>query len=62
LRVIDWRPQRDSGGGLFRWIGSAAAGLWQGAIDDHMMLSSIDTVRSRLTLDGLVSVWQPHEK
>jgi hypothetical protein len=36
--------------------------MWGGAAGENAMLSQIDSLRSRLGLDGLVSVWQPHEK
>ena len=63
LRVVDWRPAADrSDGGWLRWFGSAMADLWRGSTGDEQLLSAIDTIRSRLSLDGLVSVWQPHEK
>ena len=62
LRVVDWRPAGGSGSGLSGWFGSAIAGMWRSAVDGHPILSSIDTIQSRLSLDGLVSVWQLHEK
>jgi protease IV len=62
LPVVDWRPARASGGSLFTWMGAALAEMWGGATGENAMLSQIDTFRSRFTLDGLVSVWQPHEK
>jgi protease IV len=62
LRVVDWRPARADAVGLFRWIGMALADMWGGAAGENAMLSQIESLRSRLALDGLVSVWQPHEK
>jgi protease IV len=62
LKVIDWRPQRTGSGGVLNWVGQAIGGLWRGAIDDSALLSSIDGLRARMALDGLVSVWQPHER
>ncbi len=62
LRVVDWRPGRVGGGGFFNWMGAALAEIWGGAAGENAMLSQIDTFRSRFALDGLVSLWQPHEK
>jgi protease IV len=62
LRVVDWRPARAGSGGIFNWMGSALADLWSGATGGNALLAEIDTIRSRLALDGLVSIWQPHEK
>jgi protease IV len=62
LPVVDWRPARADGGGLFKWMGAALAEIVGGAAGENAMLSHIDTFRSRFALDGLVSVWQPHEK
>ncbi len=62
LRVIDWHPQSDNNFSLFRSVIGGAAGLWQGASNDAAFWAELDTIRSRLSLDGLVSVWQPHEK
>jgi protease IV len=62
LPVVDWRPARADGGGFFKWMGAALAEIWGGAAGENAILSHIDTIRSRLALDGLVSVWQPHEK
>ena len=62
LRVIDWRPQSDNSFSLVRSVVGGLAGLWQGVANDGTILSPFDTIRSRLSLDGLVSVWQPHEK
>jgi protease IV len=62
LRVIDWRPARENSFGVMRSLTSVVAGLWQSSADDGIILAAIDTIRSRLSLDGLVSVWQPHEK
>jgi protease IV len=62
LRVVDWRPARADSTGLLQWMGGALAEIWGGAAGENAMLAQIDTIRSRITLDGLVSVWQPHEK
>ncbi len=62
LRVVDWRPAPASNSGILRWMGSAIGQLWIGAAAENGFLSQIDTIRSRLGLDGLVSIWQPHEK
>lgn len=66
LRVIDWVPRKESSFGLsfsmVRSIAEALGGPWQGLSNDASFWAEIDTIRSRLSLDGLVSVWQPHEK
>ena len=62
LRVVDWRPASSGSTGIFNWLGSALAGVWSGVVGGNTMLTELDTLRSRMALDGLVSVWQPHEK
>ncbi len=62
LRVVDWRPAGSGSTGIFNWLGSALAAVWSGAVGGNTMLTELDTIRSRMALDGLVSVWQPHEK
>ncbi len=62
LQVIDWRPSRENTFGVTRAVASLVGGMWRGSAEDSTILSTIDTIRSRLSLDGLVSVWQPHEK
>ena len=62
LSVRTWRPAPARGAGLSGWLGSALHEVWQGAAGGNTWLSEIDTMRTRLSLDGLVSVWQPHEK
>ena len=62
LRVVDWRPAATGSSGIFNWLGLAMAGLWAGAVAENTVLSQFDTLKSRLALDGLVSIWQPHEK
>lgn len=62
LRVVDWRPAATGSSGIFNWLGFAMAGLWAGAVAENTVLSQFDTLKSRLALDGLVSIWQPHEK
>lgn len=62
LRVIDWKLSSDNNFNLLRSVIGGAAGLWQGASNDAAFWAELDTIRSRLSLDGLVSVWQPHEK
>jgi protease-4 len=62
LRVVDWKPVRTGSASLLNWVGQALGSWWRGGVDEGAALSSIDTIRSRLALDGLLSVWQPHEK
>lgn len=62
LRLVDWRPSRTGAGGVLNWVGQAVGGMWREAAGADGLLSALDTMRSRMALDGLVSVWQPHEK
>ena len=62
LRVIDWQPARSNTFGVVRAMGSAISDLWPGSSESGSIWATLDTFRSRLSLDGLVSVWQPHEK
>ncbi|MDX2205984.1 MAG: signal peptide peptidase SppA [Hyphomicrobiaceae bacterium] len=67
LRVVDWKPQRDSDWGLGQLsLQSVAralgAGLSQGFADTVGDLSGSGTIMARLRLDGLVSVWQGSER
>ncbi|RTL70968.1 MAG: signal peptide peptidase SppA, partial [Hyphomicrobiales bacterium] len=67
LRIVDWKPQRESDWGLGRLSlnGLAQAfgvGLGQGIADTVGQLSSADPTIARLRLDGLVSVWQGSER
>jgi protease IV len=63
LRVVDFKPKRDSDWGLMslsiaalgRLIGERAAGAVGGLLD-------ADDALGRLRLDGLVSVWQGSER
>ena len=61
-RVIDWKPRSDAVPGIFRLLGrsmASALGLTDAGLST---LSSTGSLTDRLTLDGLVSVWQPYEK
>jgi protease-4 len=60
LKVIDWKPRRDSDFGWFR-ISMAALARLAGANDASQFLYTEPSF-ARLMLDGLVSVWQPSEK
>ncbi len=62
LRVVDWRPASAASPGILNWIGSVLGNLWIGAVGENTLLSQLDIMRTRMALDGLVSVWQPHEK
>jgi protease-4 len=63
LKVVDWKPKKDSGwAGLSGAAGSFVASLL--GLDGSVFarLLGEDSVLGRLGLDGLVSVWHPHEK
>jgi protease IV len=62
LKLVDWRPRADSQIGLFRWLGQATLGAFGLGQSTASMISTADSFRARLVLDGLVSVWQPAEK
>jgi protease IV len=63
LKVVDWKPKRESSFGVLgmslealgRLIGERAAGSIAGLVDS-------DGALGRLRLDGLVSVWQGSER
>ena len=62
LKVLDWQPSRGNSFGTMRALSGAVAGLWQAGPEDGNIWATFDTFRSRLSLDGLVSFWQPYEK
>lgn len=63
LKIVDWKPQKDSDWGLGR-LSMAALGalLGQSFADTLAQLFQPDTFLARLRLDGLVSVWQGSER
>jgi protease-4 len=61
LKVVDWKPRRDSDFGFLRLMGQAVASLLGADATATRFLNSEPTF-ARLLLDGLVSVWQPSEK
>jgi protease IV len=63
LKIVDWKPQRESGWGLGRLSLQALAGLIgdRAAEAIAQALGGGETL-GRLRLDGLVSVWQGGEK
>jgi protease-4 len=58
LRIVDWRPRRQTDFGLFRLAVSTLTG-WLGRDADVTLLSDIEQRFGSSLLDGLVSVWQP---
>ncbi len=62
LKIIDWKPSTESPVGLLRWLGQSAAAAIGLDTDAAGVISTAESVRARLMLDGLVSVWQPSEK
>jgi protease IV len=59
LKVQDWKPESDTGFGLFRSAASAFADiLGLGRILDLSILSGLDALNER-PLDGLLSIWHP---
>lgn len=62
LRVVDWKPKRESSWGLLGASMRALAGLVLGdAADDLAGLLASDRIAT-MRLDGLVSVWQGSER
>lgn len=58
LRVVDWKPQRDSDWTFTRWVGRSLGAALSEAVGEaaqHLPIQSLGT----FTLDGMVSVWQP---
>jgi protease-4 len=60
LKVVDWRPRRDSDFGLLRLMGLAVARIFGADAEGYRLLTD-DTRLRGLALDGLVSVWQPSD-
>lgn len=60
LRIVDWKPRRDSEFSWLRLSLSAVKGLFGG--DADASLFNMDARISPHLLDGLVSVWHPVEK
>ena len=62
LKVVDWKPKRESGFGLWSALGQSAAGLLGEAGSSVIGIAQRDRTLSTLGLDGLVSVWHPGER
>jgi protease IV len=62
LRVVDWKPRREADLSWLSLAGRAAAGFFGSDNSTISRLISDDRILSRLTLDGMVSVWQPSDK
>lgn len=60
LRIVDWKPRRDSDFSLWRFSLSAIKGLFGWDADAAVL--NMDGRISPYLLDGLVSVWHPGEK
>lgn len=61
LKVVDWKPRRQSDYGWFRFA-AAMAGWVTGSSEVENQILNSRSGLSSLMLDGLVSVWQPAEK
>jgi protease-4 len=62
LKVVDWKPHRDDDWGLMRSLASfGGQTLGAGAAEMARQIGN-EAGLSKLTLDGLVSVWHPSEK
>ncbi len=61
LKIVDWRPRRDTDFGWLR-LSAALFGRLLGSNDAETQILNIHKGFSASLLDGLVSVWQPAEK
>jgi protease-4 len=61
LRVVDWKPKRESGWS-FLWSMASWTGLLGDSEGPLSAMLQQDRTLSTLSLDGLVSVWHPAEK
>jgi protease IV len=63
LKVVDWKPKRDSDWGFLKLSTQAVAYLLGGRIGEEFThLLDSDQTLGRMRLDGLVSVWQGAER
>jgi len=63
LKIVDWKPKKDSDWGLGRLsLAALAALVGDGAADTVGELLQRPSILGRLRLDGLVSVWQGSER
>ena len=62
LKVVDWKPRRDSDLSWLNLAGQAVAGFLGYDNNTVSRILSDDRTIARLTLDGMVSVWQPSDK
>ena len=62
LKVVDWKPKKESGFGIWSSLGDAAADLLGETGSSVIGIAQRDRTLSTLGLDGLVSVWHPAER
>jgi protease-4 len=62
LKIVDWKPRREQDLSWTRLFGQAAARMIGLSDEAARVVPDAEQVMRRLTLDGLVSVWQPLEK
>lgn len=62
LKVVDWKPHRDDEWSLTRSTASLAGRIAGAGAAEMARTLGRDAGFSKLTLDGLVSVWHPAEK
>jgi protease IV len=62
LRVVDWKPKRETDFSWLNLTGQAIAGVSGLEARDLSRVIADDRLLSRLSLDGMVSVWQPSDK
>lgn len=63
LRIVDWKPKRDSSWGLGSLsLGGLTEALGQSIAQSTARALGLDGIADRLRLDGLVSVWQGSER
>jgi protease IV len=61
LKIVDWRPRRDTDFGWLRFSAAVLGRMFGSSNAEHQILN-IQQGFSASLLDGLVSVWQPAEK
>lgn len=62
LKIVDWKPKRESGWGLSASMSSLANWLLGESAGSLIGMAQNDRTLSTLGLDGLVSVWHPAER
>jgi protease IV len=62
LRVVDWKPKRENDFSWLNLAGQALGGIFGLESRDVNRVIGDESPLARLTLDGMVSVWQPSNR